>query len=529
MPLIPLAPYKTPRRVAAARTNQTANLVAPVGGLNLRDPISAMAPTDCLVLDNMIPRPGGLELRAGYTEHCTGLAGAAKSLFGYVGGNDTANKLFAAQGGNIYDVTSNPPVLSQSATGSTDDMWFTVQFSTGADMFLLAVSTSGGYWTYSTASGWVKRTPTGLPSNPKTVCVWKRRVWFTCENDTNVYYMNNTDAITGTVTALPMGAQLRNGGYIACGFNWTLDAGINVDDLLVFIGTQGDVIVWQGTDPTSAATFGINGVWYVGPVPTKGMFWTPMGGDVMLASQAGVTLLSAIVKGTFDSINRDSPASKILPALRPLVDRFRTTEQWAVVPIAKENVLVIKPPKVDGNWIWYVMELSTGSWCRFTGIPSQCMTTLKGVVYTADDTGKIYRALYGSTDGVTLAGVAGNQVEADVFAAFNAYGIPANLKKWSMVRPSFISSTAPSVKLQMNTQYSFNTVEGTPGFSNTGSALWGTAQWDLARWVGSTNTYEAWAGSSAMGYIGALRMRVRGAPGTLFTSYVSMFDVGGVM
>lgn len=521
--------YKTPRRAAAARTNQTANIVAPVGGLNLRDPISAMAPTDCIQLDNMIPRPTGLELRAGYTEHAVDLAGPVTSLFGYVAGNDTTHKLFGAIGDDIWDVTTSSPVLSQGSTGSTDGQWFTQQFSTGADTFLLAVSPSAGYWTYSTASGWVKRTPTNLPANPKTVVVWKRRLWFTCENDSNVYYMDTVNAVTGTVVAFPMGAQLRSGGYVAAGFNWTMDAGESVDDYLVFIGTQGDVIIWQGTDPTSSTTFGIKGVWYLGPVPVKGTFFTPMGGDVMIVSASGMTLLSQVVNGQFYNNAQNSPASKILPALRPLVDEYRNDAQWAVMPVAKANILVIKPPKVDNTWLWYVMDLATGSWCRFLDIPSNCMATLNGDVYTADDEGNVYRALYGETDGVSLAGDEGDQIEADVFAAFNAYGIPANLKKWSMVRPSFISSSPPSVKLRINTQYNFTNVEGTPGFQGPGTSIWDTGQWDVAVWYGATNTYEAWVGSAAMGYIGALRMRVRGAPGTLFTSYVSMFDVGGVM
>lgn len=529
MPLRPIAAYKTPRVAAATRTNQTANVTAPVGGLNLRDPISAMAPTDCLTLDNMIPRPSGLELRAGYTEHCIDLPGPVGSLFSYVGLDNTTHKLFAAVGGDIYDVSTSTPTVSQAATGSTDNLWFTQQFATGADMFLLAVSPSAGYWTYSTATGWVQRTPTNLPGNPKTVFVWKRRLWFTCEGDTNIYYMNSVDAITGAVTALPMGAHLRNGGYVAAGMNWTIDGGISVDDFMVLIGTQGDVIVWEGVDPTNLATFQIKGIWYVGPVPTKGTFWTPMGGDVMVVSQAGVALLSAIIKGSFDAIGQNSPASKILPALRPLVDRFKAEPQWAVMPIAKHNVLVIKPPKVDGQWIYYAMDMATGSWCRFTGIPGNCMAALDGVVYVADDGGNIYRALDGDTDGETLDGEAGNQVEGDVLSAFNAFGAPGNLKKWSMVRTSFVASYAPSVKLQVNTQYDFQNVEGTPGFNDPGASNWDMGRWNTARWFGAFNTYEAWVGTAAMGYIAALRLRVRGAPGTLFTSYVSMFDVGGVM
>lgn len=527
MPLTQLATYKTPRRAAVRRTNKTANMVAPVGGLNLRDPISAMAPTDALIMDNMIPRPGGLELRGGYKQHCA-VTGTPGSLFAYVGGNDTTHKLFAAINGDIVDVSTSTPSVAQAATGSTDDLWFTTQFATGADTFLLAVSPSAGYWTYSTASGWVKRTPNGLPSNPKTVVVWKRRLWFTCENDQNVYYKHAVDTITGNVTPLSMGAQLRNGGYVACGINWTMDAGESIDDYLVFIGTQGDVIVWQGTDPTNAATFSLRGLWYVGPVPTKGTFWTPMGGDVMIVSEAGVAMMSSIVKGTFDAITQVSPASKILPALRPLVDEYRNVAQWQVIPVARTNILIIKPPQIEGNWLAYVMELATGSWCRFTGIPGQCMAVLDGVLYSAGP-GFVYEALNATTDGETLDDALGNQVESDVLSAFNAYGSSANLKKWSMVRPSFISSSPPSVKLQINTQYNLNTVDGTPGFPSTTSSQWDTGVWNIASWYGAANTYEAWAGSAAMGYIGALRMRVRGAPGTLFTSYVAMFDIGGVM
>jgi hypothetical protein len=48
MPLVPLAPYKVPRRSAAAQTAQLFNIPAPVGGLNYRDPISAMQPTDAV-------------------------------------------------------------------------------------------------------------------------------------------------------------------------------------------------------------------------------------------------------------------------------------------------------------------------------------------------------------------------------------------------------------------------------------------------------------------------------------------------
>ena len=69
MPLVPLAPFKTPRRAAASQVAELFNIPAPVGGLNFRDPIAAMSPNDALILDNFIPKQLGVELRKGYPVH----------------------------------------------------------------------------------------------------------------------------------------------------------------------------------------------------------------------------------------------------------------------------------------------------------------------------------------------------------------------------------------------------------------------------------------------------------------------------
>ncbi|MCA3718859.1 MAG: hypothetical protein IM674_11465, partial [Brevundimonas sp.] len=108
------------------------NVPAPVGGLNYRDPISQMSPLDAVVLDNMIPRQFGTEIRKGYRLHVDDVGGVVKSVFTYNAANQTNDKVFAARGGNIYDVTADPATVAVSATGSTNDLWWTTQFATGA-------------------------------------------------------------------------------------------------------------------------------------------------------------------------------------------------------------------------------------------------------------------------------------------------------------------------------------------------------------------------------------------------------------
>lgn len=532
MPLVPLKPFKTPRRAAAAQTAQVGVIPAPTGGLNYRDPIAAMTPADALVLTNFIPRQQGCELRKGYQTYADPVAlpgDPVEAVFSYKAPDNADDKVFIAAGGNIYDVTAGGvPVLAVTGTGSTDDEWWTTQFSTAADTFLLAVSPGAGYWTYSTTSGWLQRTVTGLPTSVRTVAVWKRRVWFTCLEDQNVYYMDTVDAITGTATSFPMGSMLRNGGYVSSLINWTMDAGLSIDDYLVAIGTEGDVAVWEGTDPTSATTFQIKGVWYVGPVPRHGVYFTPFGGDVMIVSELGLVPMSKLISGQYSQEQQIGPASKIQSVFAPLVRRLIDEKFFDVFVVPSSEVLVIKLPADGGTYRQFAMNVTTGAWCQFVGIPMRSAAVINGQLYFGTEDGFTCKGLYGDRDGVDSVGAGGNYVEGDMQTSFQNFGTPAQLKKFGMVRPVFIATAAPSVKLQINTQFLLSPVGGSPFFSGDDNGIWDASVWNAASWVGQ-NTYQAWYGTAGLGYYGSMRMKVRGLPATVFTSAHMMTELGGVM
>jgi hypothetical protein len=532
MPLVPLKPFKTPRRAAASQTAQIAVLPAPTGGLNFRDPIAAMTPQDALVMTNLIPRQQGCELRKGwqvYADAATETGDAVESVFSYKAPDNADDKIFVAVDGNIYDVTDGgEPVLVVTATGSTDDSWWVTQFSTAADTFLLAVSPGAGYWTYSATSGWLQRTVTGLPMNVRTVAVWKRRVWFTCLEDSNVYYMGAVDAVTGTATSFPMGSMLRNGGYVSALINWTMDAGFSIDDFLVAVGTEGDVAVWEGTDPTSAATFQIKGVWYVGPVPRHGVYFTPFGGDVMIVSELGLVPMSRLISGQYSQDQQIGPASKIQSVFAPLVRRLINAKYFDVFVVPSSEVLVIKLPADGGTYRQFAMNVTTGAWCQFIGIPMRSVAVINGELYFGTEDGVTCRGLFGDRDGVDSVGAGGSYIEGDMQTSFQNFGTPAQLKKFGMVRPVFIATAAPAVKLQINTQFLLSPVGGSPFFSDSDNGIWDLSNWNAASWVGQ-NTYQSWYGTTGLGYYGSLRMKVRGLPATVFTSAHMMTEIGGVM
>ena len=108
--------------------------------------------------------------------------------------------------------------------------------------------------------------------------------------------------------------------------------------------------------------------------------------------------------------------------------------------------------------------------------------------------------------------------------------MPGRLKKFTMVRPVFITTKAPGVKLRMNTQYSFTGVPGTPSFSADTTSEWDTGVWGTAKWSGASNTYENWFGVAGLGYFGAVRLRAKGVGGsTTLSSYHVLYEPGGIM
>jgi hypothetical protein len=71
-----------------------------------------------------------------------------------------------------------------------------------------------------------------------------------------VWYLP-VNSISGAANPLDFGAIARNGGYMQAMGTWTLDAGQGADDYAVFVTSMGEVIVYNGTDPTEPSNMGI--------------------------------------------------------------------------------------------------------------------------------------------------------------------------------------------------------------------------------------------------------------------------------
>lgn len=530
MPLIPVKNHRAPRKAAQAANAMATALLAPTLGLNYRDSFITLGPKDAVVLDNFIARPTGVALREGFQKHVTGLGGVVNSFLGYMAQSDLDDKLFATVGGDIFDVTdsADAPTAVETTT-STDGVWSSIMFSAPTQNYLCCTSPSGGYWTYDAAGGWVERTAnlTGFSGNPGCIASWKNRLFIVASGTNKVYYLP-VNSIQGAASELDFGPLMKHGGHVVAIVNWTLNAGIDIDDYFVVFGSQGDILVYQGTDPDDVATFALKGIWYGGRPPVGDRFFHEYGGELFVLTELGLLPLSKMVNGMVaDSYSVLS--AKIGPVLSPMLTRLLDNPTWEVKLAENNDILVVAPPKESTQYRQYVMYIQTGAWSTFSGMPINTMTTYNGQMYFGDEDGNVYLGLYGDGDNVERDGTGGDDVTGQVQGGFNDFGSPANLKLFNMVRPILVAEQAPAVQAQLNIEYKFNPIYASPNYTNVSSSLWDSGHWDTAAWTGETGTFAAWVGLQGMGYYGSLRVAVKGKPGTTYISSTIMYQPGGVM
>lgn len=125
-------------RPSRAQVVQTSSVPAPIGGLNARDSIAAMPPTDAVTMVNWFPTPTTIDVRNGSQDFSTGITGWVETLMVYNG--LTGSKMFAVAGTTYYDV-SNPGTATVLPVGFINNArWSYTNFATPGGSFLVAVN-----------------------------------------------------------------------------------------------------------------------------------------------------------------------------------------------------------------------------------------------------------------------------------------------------------------------------------------------------------------------------------------------------
>jgi len=342
---------------------------------------------------------------------------------------------------------------------------------------------------------------TGVNSNTfANVNLFKNRLYFTEENSLTCWYLD-VDAIGGPATPLYFGGIARNGGYLQAMGTWTLDAGQGADDYAVFVTSMGEIIVYNGTDPDSADTWALKGVWQLGQTYSRRCFFK-WSGDLLLLTQDGlVPLSSALQSSRLDP--RVNLTDKIYFAVSQAATLYYANFGWQINYFASENMLILNIPITDGTE-QFVMHTITKSWGRFTGIEAHCWEVSGDADIHFGGNGFVGDFYQSNSDD-------GNNISAAAQQAYSYYDSPGQLKRFTMVRPILQSSGGVpnvycGVSTDFETQINLGQVSFNPATMSDG--IWDSSTWDNASWVGGLTTTKIWQGVTGIGFTGSINLTV---------------------
>jgi hypothetical protein len=461
---------------------------APVGGLNLLATPTAMKSNEALVMDNWFPEPYRVTLRGGYSSHKTGFASTVESLIPFHGGTGT-NKLFAAAGTAIYDATSAGAIGAAVVSTLTNARWQYVQFSAGGGDYVVLVNGADGVRTYE-GTTWATQTITGATAaNFVDVVSHKSRLWFTSNNDTTAYYLAS-GAISGAASALDLGPVFRMGGVIAFIVPVSFNAGSGFDDGLAFVSTEGEVALYIGTDPSSANTWALQGIFRIGrPLRQRG--YTRLAGDALVLTSDGLVSLLAAMRVDRGTSPHTEVSYKIDPVLTQEIIEHGSRFGWSMIVYPKGTRMMVNTPQSTTTFYQWTMNTITNSWCRFKGMNARCWGLLGDSIYfgTGDT---VFLADSGTSDN-------GMNISSDLKWAFSALGAQG-LKRVTMLRPHILASGSPAVSVGVDVDFSDIAPTDVPvGPAVISAGIWDTSTWDSGIWGGGTNLIRQWALAGGLG------------------------------
>lgn len=516
--------------------SQSTTIVAPVGGLNTYDSISSMPETEALILRNWLPASYGCQLRQGSRLHADEFTGDVSTLMTW-SSSAGVSKVFAVDDDGIYDITTIGAVSGTPAVAVTNSWLQHTNMGNAAGNHLIAFNgTDNGFW-YS-AAGWqrlaagdgsVAGTWNGVdPADLIQCTVHQKRLW-AVEVESNLAWYLPPNQLYGVAASFDFGPCFTRGGYLQALTTWTHDGGNGPEDYLLAISSGGQVAVYKGLDPSSADTWELVGVYFIGETFTR-RCWIQYGGDVVFLTSQGLLTMAGILKSTGGTNFSNALSRKIQSTLSNLTIEGSTRDGWELVLYTPANMLMVNIPGTSTSQnVQLVFNTIRGGWSVFTGIPAVSWITDDETIFFGT-TGAVYRfwegyvdqADYDNDNGVNVVGYA-----QQAFSHFNALGASKHFK---MVRPTFISTDVFRYNVGLNTDYTFNAVDGIGDFpERSNGGTWDVSEWDSsdAVWGGGTNVINEWLSVVGLGFTGAITLVVESASELIWTSTDWIYEIGG--
>src|SRR5574344_616328 len=266
-------------------------LPAPIKGLNVRDSLANMNAEYAITMDNYIPSDTKVALRKGYILYCN-LSASVDTLSEYKTGN--GSKLIAIAEGKAYNISSPDTPYQYENLSFSDSHCQTQQYKNYL-YFVNGWDIPKVYYVDNDDNEHFEDWQFVAEDKPDlhiaNVAVSKQRLWFVERNSLKVWYPEVAGNIAGTLQSFDFSQVARFGGKLVAVANWTQDGGQGIDDLTVFITSEGEALVYSGSNINDATDWTLKGSYKISK-PIGYNCLVPYQGDVVIISEDGYIPLS---------------------------------------------------------------------------------------------------------------------------------------------------------------------------------------------------------------------------------------------
>lgn len=509
-------PMRSPAAVRKPRPAQLKTFLAPRNGwianLNLAQPNAqnpdGTAVSGASVLDNWFPTAVGVTLMRGSQLYATLGDGdrPVTALFSYVAG--AQEQLFGATDNAVYDITVIANAANQVIGTDDDDEivtedgdfigwastkgletlvgqsggdWVVQQFATAGGIFLRGVNGEDPPFVYDGTTWGAGPALTFAAGETTTadqmayVWAYKQRLFFTQKDSLDAWYLP-VDQVGGELVKLPLGGVFGMGGSLLFGAVWSNDAGEQggLSEQIIFVTTEGEVAVYQGSNPSDATDWGKVGVYRIGR-PLGKQAHMRAGGDVVIATNVGFVPVSQATSKDFAALAPAAVSYPIEVAWNDAVER-RSGAAWNCAVWANKQMAVVALPTVNEQPpAMFIANVRTGAWCRRTNWDGTCLAVFKDRLFFGSQMGSVVEAnVSGLDQGNTYTGVC--------VPLFDDFGSPASLKVSGLARAVMLAPAAVGEQLSMQADFVVSLppnpdARPVPVGNQWGNAIWGSAVW----------------------------------------------------
>lgn len=457
------------------RVSQTGEWVAPTGGWRTDITLAEMKKDAAFQLDNFFPESNRVRARYGSNTFASGLGASVQTVMPY-----STTKLFASAGTKVFDISAGG-VATSVVTGQTGARWSQVLHTNVGGTFLRLVNGLDAPLLYD-GSTWVNTAITGsglTASNLSVGILYRSRQWFIEKNTTKIWYLA-TDAVSGAATSIPMGGNMKFGGVLVGMGVWTIPVATGIQQCLCVMTSEGEILVWQGSDPSTASGFTLLGTFKVGRPLGYDRCFLNVGADLAIMTTDGIIPISKAVQLDRGSTDLGAITAGIGPTwLQTIADQGATSDEWQLIGFPKRRMAIVNLPESAGPY-QYVMNTETGAWCRFYGLASVCWGTWNDRLFFGTASGNVIEAEVGSND-------SGNAIDCLMAGSWQTFGDPIAPKYSTLIGASLQAGGSTTFYLGVTADYSVTTPQALSNVLPTQKAAkWDVSLWDQAYFAGTS-------------------------------------------